>query len=67
MQAMRVAYAMSCGELVEAVIAPAAAEAATAIVKDAHEDVERTSKYLARLQEVRLGSPVLNMRVWQEA
>lgn len=52
-EAMRVAHAHGRADLVETVVAPAAAEGAAALLADARDSEERIRKYAQRLADVR--------------
>ncbi|GIL71049.1 hypothetical protein Vretimale_4117 [Volvox reticuliferus] len=52
-EAMRVSYAHGRSDLVETVVAPAAADGAAALLADARESEERIRKYTQRLADVR--------------
>ncbi|GIL52022.1 hypothetical protein Vafri_7984, partial [Volvox africanus] len=52
-EAMRVSYAHGRSDLVETVVAPAAADGAAALLADARESEDRIRKYLQRLKDVR--------------
>lgn len=52
-EALHAAHAHSREDLVETIVAPAAAGAAAGLLNDARESQERVAKYWARLREVR--------------
>lgn len=52
-EAVRVAYEHARDDLVDTIVAPAAAEAAAGMLQDARDSCERLVKYSSRLAEVR--------------